>query len=164
MADRTTRDQHWRPNDFGLGKADEQVPSVTEDTYGLVKDMEEDDPYLDGPEDIPEFDKPIADTRAAFALRFNNAIQGYREKLTDYSQITVMILDSATPGRMSIRYYRELSGSRLMDAVEDWHRNFAWEQCYRKEQKEKKGKSVSEIDRVFRCSGTKKTLLKLHMG
>ena len=82
--------------------------------------------------------------RAAFALRFNNAIQGYREKLTDYSQITVMILDSATPGRMSIRYYRELSGSRLMDAVEDWHRNFAWEQCYRKEQKEKKGKSVSE--------------------
>ena len=72
------------------GMADEQVPSVTEDTYGLVKDMEEDDPYLDGPEDIPEFDKPIADTRAAFALRFNNAIQGYREKLTDYSQITVM--------------------------------------------------------------------------
>lgn len=32
--------------------------------------MEEDDPYLDGPEDISEFDKPIADTRAAFALRF----------------------------------------------------------------------------------------------
>lgn len=131
------------------GMADEQVPSVTEDTYGLVKDMEEDDPYLDGPEDISEFDKPIADTRAAFALRFNNAIQGYREKLTDYSQITVMILDSATPGRMSIRYYRELSGSRLMDAVEDWHRNFAWEQCYRKEQKEKKGKSVSESIVLF---------------
>lgn len=76
--------------------------------------------------------------------------------MTDYSQITVMILDSATPGRMSIRYYRELSGSRLMDAVEDWHRNFAWEQCYRKEQKEEKREICIRIDRVFRCSGTKR--------
>lgn len=124
------------------GMANEIIPPVTGDSYGLVKDLEDSEAYLDGPEDIPEFDKPIADTCAAFALRFNNAIQGYRNKLHDSSKITVMILDSATQGRMSIRYYRELSGSRLMDSVEDWHRNFAWEQRYQKEYKEEKGKSI----------------------
>ena len=124
------------------GMADELIPPVTGDSHELVKDLEDDEVYLDEPEDIPDIEQPIADTRAAFALRFNNAIQGYREKLTDSSQITVMILDSATPGRMSIRYYRELSGSRLMDAVEDWHRNFAWEQRYRKKPREENGKTV----------------------
>ena len=124
------------------GMADESIPPVVGDSYELVKELEEDHEYLDGPEDIPEFHTSAADTRAAYALRFNKAIQGYRAELTDSSQITVMILDSATPGRMSIRYYRELSGSCLMDAIEDWHRNFAWELRYRKQQKEENGKLV----------------------
>lgn len=124
------------------GMADELIPPVVGDSYELVEEQEADDEYLDGPEDIPEIHAPVADTRAAYALRFNRAIRGYREELTDSSQITVMILDSATPGRMSIRYYRELPGSRLMDAIEDWHRNFAWEQRYRKQQREENGKRV----------------------
>ena len=124
------------------GMTDESIPPVVGDSYELVEEQESDDEYLDGPEDIPEINAPAADTRAAYALRFNRAIQGYREELTDSSQITVMILDSATPGRMSIRYYRELSGARLMDAIEDWHRNFTWELRYRKQQKEENGKLV----------------------
>ncbi len=125
------------------GMADELVPPVTGDSYDLV----EGSPggwAADDPDDVPEFSQPAADTRAAFALRFAKAVQGYRQVLTDASRITVMVLDSATPGRLSIRYYQELSGSRLMDAVEDWHKYFAWEQRYRKIQTEQKGKKTAQ--------------------
>lgn len=121
------------------GMANEPIPPVTGDSYDLA---DHDDLFDDDPDDVPEFYEPIADTRATFALRFNKAIQGYRQELTDASRVTVIVLDSATPGRLSIRYYRELSGSRLMDALEDWHKNFAWEQRYRKLKTEQNGKKV----------------------
>lgn len=46
-----------------------------------------------------------------------------------------MGLDSATPGRMAITYYRELTGSEFLERLETWHNNFAWFQNYSKEVK-----------------------------
>ena len=42
-----------------------------------------------------------------------------------------MILDSATPGRLSIRYYQELQGSKLLANIKDWHDTFQWQLEYR---------------------------------
>lgn len=67
-------------------------------------------------------------------------MQGYRAVLTPYSKISVIILDSATPGRLSVCYYRELQGSRLMDNIVDWHTTFQWELRYRKLRTWKNGK------------------------
>ena len=120
------------------GTEGEPLPPVTGDAYDLAcGNTEDDDPDLD---ESPAAPAVLPTTRAAFARQFNRAIQGYRHSLTAHSQVVVMVMDSATPGRLSIRYYRELSGSRLMDSVEDWHRAFAWELRYRSVQTQENGK------------------------
>ena len=113
------------------GTENEPIPAVTADTLELTENA----PGLSDLPTLPndfETEKAQPTTREAFALQFKKAVQGYRAKLGAHSKITVMVLDSATPGRLSVRYYRELSGSRLVDCVEDWHRSFAWELRYRK--------------------------------
>lgn len=82
----------------------------------------------------------IPRTREEFAAAFNKVVQGYRAVLTPYSKISVIILDSATPGRLSVCYYRELQGSRLMDNIVDWHTTFQWELRYRKLRTRENGK------------------------
>ena len=71
----------------------------------------------------------------AFAKRLNLAMAGYRAKLGPTDDIVVMGLDSATPGRMAITYYRELTGSEFLERVETWHRTHAWPQNFGKELK-----------------------------
>ena len=44
----------------------------------------------------------------------------------------MIALDAAVPGRLAIRYYRELQGSRFLERIEDWHRKFRWKLEYRK--------------------------------
>jgi len=68
-----------------------------------------------------------------FALRLRNAIAGYRAKLGDTDDVVVIGLDSATPGRMAITYYRELTGSEFLDRVSDWHTGCSWFQEYSRE-------------------------------
>lgn len=41
-----------------------------------------------------------------------------------------MGLDSATPGRMAITYYRELLGSKFLERLESWHLAMAWPQRF----------------------------------
>ena len=64
----------------------------------------------------------------AFSTRLNKLISGYAAHLTDRDDIVVMALDSATPGRMAITYYRELTGSEFLDRIRNWHHQTAWPQ------------------------------------
>jgi CRISPR-associated protein Csd1 len=75
------------------------------------------------------------DVGQMFALRLNKYIAGYRTVLGSTQDIVVMGLDSASPGRMAITYYRELTGSEFLDRVEVWHKAFAWHQNYSKDLK-----------------------------
>ena len=77
----------------------------------------------------------LGDTGQTFALRLNKYIAGYRATLGSTNDIVVMGLDSATPGRMAITYYRELTGSDFLDRVQAWHQGLAWHQNYSKELK-----------------------------
>ncbi len=70
------------------------------------------------------------DAGQIFASRLNKYIVGYRVTLGSTNNIVVMALDSATPGRMAIIYYRELTGSDFLDRVQIWHEVFAWHQNY----------------------------------
>ncbi len=85
----------------------------------------------------PETNSPavIVDTDAgqAFAKRLNLALKGYRTKLGSTDDIVVMGLDSATPGRMAITFYRELTGSEFLARIERWHTDFAWHQNFGKD-------------------------------
>ena len=77
----------------------------------------------------------VGDVGQDFALRLNKAVAGYRTKLDPDESIVVMALESATPGRLAIAYYREMLGSEFLDRIETWHRRFAWPQNFGKEEK-----------------------------
>jgi CRISPR-associated protein Csd1 len=73
------------------------------------------------------------DTGQAFALRLKKAIAGYRAQLDPTEGIVVMGLDSATPGRMAITFYRELLGSEFLNRIQAWHEKHAWPQNFGKD-------------------------------
>jgi CRISPR-associated protein Csd1 len=78
------------------------------------------------------------DVGQSFALRFNKKLAGYKTNIVDTEDIVVMGLDSATPGRMAITFYRELTGSEFLERIEKWHSDFAWFQNYGKDKDDKK--------------------------
>ncbi len=75
----------------------------------------------------------VGDVGQAFTRRLNKRMQGYRAELNDRADVVVMALDSATPGRMAIVYYRELRGSEFLERIEHWHNMLAWPQNFGKE-------------------------------
>ncbi len=70
------------------------------------------------------------DMGESFALKLKNYLAGYYAVLEPNEQIIIMGLDSATPGRMGIIYYRELLASEFLERIEAWHRQFAWPQRF----------------------------------
>lgn len=70
------------------------------------------------------------DAGQAVGQRFSKRMAGYQSALGNLDDIVVMGVDSATPGRMAITYYRELHGSELLARVERWHTTFSWYQNY----------------------------------
>lgn len=86
-------------------------------------------------ESLTDSSPVMVDTDAgqAYARRLNLAMKGYRAQLGAADDIVVMGLDSATPGRMAVIYYRELTGSEFLDRIERWHTDFAWYQNFGKD-------------------------------
>ena len=77
----------------------------------------------------------VGDAGQAFAIRLRKAIAGYGAKFDPTEDIIVMGLDSATPGRMAITFYRELKGSDFLNRVQNWHEQYAWLQNFGKDSK-----------------------------
>jgi CRISPR-associated protein Csd1 len=65
------------------------------------------------------------------AIKLRKKIAGYKADLGDTSGVVVMGVDSATPGRMAITFYRELTGSEFLERLEKWHDDCAWIHDYR---------------------------------
>lgn len=101
------------------------VPDPMADTYKLLGLESGQTPETSG----------AASAGQAFALRLSKAIQGYRARLDPGDDVIVMALDSATPGRMAMTYYREIRGSEFLQRIEGWHYKCAWPQDFGKERK-----------------------------
>lgn len=66
-----------------------------------------------------------------FANRFRMKLSGYKiDNVGSDKNIFVLGLDSASKGRLSMVYYRELAGSEFLERIEKWHSDFAWLQDY----------------------------------
>ncbi len=76
---------------------------------------------------------PTANTGQVVAIALKKKLSGYRADLGDTSDILVLSLDSATPGRMAISYYRELTSSEYLQRIEIWHQDTAWPQNFGKD-------------------------------
>ncbi len=102
------------------------VPQPTSDSFVLYGDEEVD---------------KVADTAQDVAIRLKKKIAGYRQEITATTDVFVLAVDSATPGRLSIVYYRALKGSEFLKRIETWHETCAWRQTYRSiEEQDEKGK------------------------
>lgn len=73
-----------------------------------------------------EPDEPQITTGEEFSQRFRRALAGYGGNLKGGEDACVIGLDSATPGRLSIFYYRELREKDLVDRVGRWHETCRW--------------------------------------
>ena len=71
-----------------------------------------------------------SDAGQAFAGRLGTKIRGFRTVLGPADEVLILGLDSATPGRIAVTFYRELAGSNFLDRLEAWHTSFAWSQKY----------------------------------
>ena len=81
-----------------------------------------------GPETIAVTERYRGDAGQLFAKQMNNLIRGYAVSLSEREDIVVMALDSATPGRMAITYYRELQAAEFLERIQAWHEHTAWSQ------------------------------------
>lgn len=123
--------QAYRSGDFVVvtwSVAGKPLPDPFKDSLSLFLDAEE------SPTEAAQTEHSnIGDVGQAFALRLRKAIAGYGAKLTPTDEIVVMGLDSATPGRMAIAFYRELKGSDFLGRVQQWHEQYAWHQNFGKD-------------------------------
>ena len=121
------RDQAYRFGDqvfVSWAKSGEEIPDPFADSYALLGTEPEAAEITD-----------IGDVGQAFAQRLAKKIAGYQASIADTSNIVVMGLDSATPGRMAITYYRDLTKSEFLERLEQWHKQFAWYQNFSKDVK-----------------------------
>jgi CRISPR-associated protein Csd1 len=117
-----------------------EIPEPLQDSYAMLSDgvsFEKEEE----PEEKPQHKiDHTTDIGQSFAIQLRNRIAGYGKKFEPNEQIVVMGLDSATPGRMGIIYYRELLASEFLARLERWHLEFAWPQRHTKELDDPNGK------------------------
>lgn len=96
------------------------IPQPTDDSLSLL-DIN----------DLPTDDAPRTSVAQDVAIKIKKKIAGYGKELGNTTDIVVLGLDSATPGRMAITYYRELTGSDFLLRLDDWHTSCSWIHHYR---------------------------------
>jgi len=108
------------------------IPKPWQDTLSLFDsdefNFDEVEQNLES-EQNPPVDYGI-DLGQSFALKLKKYMSGYFAELNPTEQIIIMGIDSATPGRMGIIYYRELFSHDFLNRVKKWHEDFAWQQNY----------------------------------
>jgi len=98
------------------------VPDPQADTFA----------FLFSGEQAPTTSKAVY-TAQEVGLALKSKMAGYYARLKSTDDVIVIGLDSATPGRMAISYYRELTGSDFLGKVEAWHSGCSWLQYFGKE-------------------------------
>jgi CRISPR-associated protein Csd1 len=71
-------------------------------------------------------------TAQEVGVALSRKMAGYSAKLKSTDAVVVLGLDSASPGRAAITYYRELTGSEFLNRVEAWHTGCCWHQYFGK--------------------------------
>ncbi|SDD50387.1 CRISPR-associated protein, Csd1 family [Paenibacillus sp. CF095] len=110
------------------GSTSLDMPEPQEDSFSLWED-EDDQEALAGGDT----------THKDFALQIRKAIGGFRYdgEYNSKHEVTLMTLDAATPGRMSIMFYRSLDQNEYLDRITAWHESCYWIHRYRKNKNDK---------------------------
>ena len=66
----------------------------------------------------------------AAAQIIKKKLHGYQAELKEHEQISLIMLDSATPGRMALTYYQEFLPANYFANLDAWIDDFSWYQRY----------------------------------
>ncbi|MFD0589153.1 type I-C CRISPR-associated protein Cas8c/Csd1 [Paenibacillus sp. GCM10027627] len=104
------------------GNREPEVPEPTEDLFSITPNAKVDK-------------KREAFTNREIMEEVKKAFSGYANKLSaeSKSNVNIMVLDSATTGRMAVLYYRNLDKHFYFDRLIKWHSTCAWLHRYRKD-------------------------------
>ena len=72
-------------------------------------------------------------------------LHGYQAELHQHEQISLLMMDSATPGRMALTYYQEFLPKDYFEHLDAWVDDFAWYQRYSTEWEEGKKKQKRTV-------------------
>lgn len=105
---------------------DIQVPDLMKDSVNAYRDIVDFDIDFDDLDAFEVTGISKHDTGKYFARQFNNAINGYAEKIKVEDKVAVIALDAATTGRLSVVYYDEMGGRQYVDAILNWQQHCKW--------------------------------------
>lgn len=100
-----------------------ELPDLQENSYFLGGQLNE--------------DISIATTNSEYADQFSKAIDGYKHNLSIDSNINILVIDSATTGRMAVLYYRNLDKDLYFERLKKWHTICVWHHHYFKPEDKK---------------------------
>ena len=118
---------------FGTGGM--PLPSINQDTEALANN---------GSALMDFTPKPELNLKDSLAREVRHALAGYANRLDAKAEAIVIGLDAATPGRLSIFYYREMNAEEFFARILRWHTGCAWlhQYRYRQEGTDEKGNPV----------------------
>lgn len=102
----------------------EEIPDLTDDSSFFTSDETASET---GSKNVN------ANTLEYYAEQISKAIAGYKAKLIAGEKVQILVLDSATTGRMAVLYYRSLDKAIYLDRLKDWHTSCVWWHRYRKD-------------------------------
>lgn len=102
------------------GNDDLDIPGLTEDLFAIS-------PAASSIGERTSF------TNREFAREVTKALDGYRNHLSSKANVNILILDSATTGRMAVLYYRNLDKELYLNRLVKWHSTCVWSHTYRKD-------------------------------
>lgn len=105
------------------GNTEINIPSPIEDSLDIYE-------LFDGKNEENEIIKSYV--HEDVAREVSKALGGFKAKLEENEQVNILVLDSATTGRMAVLYYRNLDIDLYFDRLTNWHNRCYWRHTYKK--------------------------------
>ncbi|MBQ7607582.1 MAG: type I-C CRISPR-associated protein Cas8c/Csd1 [Desulfovibrionaceae bacterium] len=104
------------------------LPNPCDNFFDPSDDKSLADEFSDDAAEAESGNSVSLDMGQSFALRLDKAIRGYRAELSDTEGIVIMAMDAASPGRLSITFYREQYCKEYLTNLIAWQEHCAWPQ------------------------------------
>jgi CRISPR-associated protein Csd1 len=101
------------------GNDELNLPGITEDLFEIAPET-------------AEVKGRIPFTNKEFAHEVAKALEGHRSRLSMNADVNILVLDSATTGRLAVLYYRNMEKELYLEKLANWHSSCAWLHRYRK--------------------------------
>lgn len=85
---------------------------------------------MDDDDEEEDFFEIKDQTQEEYAKLLRRSIYGRNNELSINAKVNIMILDSATKGRLGILYYNSTNQKEYLERIEKWHQQSSWRHTY----------------------------------